>query len=248
MLRLKAMKQQVKNVSPWKLGALSVLSAFLFLVFACSEEMQTKEIDSQTEVFSAVEEQPEFEGGMPAFYKYVGSEIKYPRQARQKGVEGRVYVQFVVEKDGSLSDVKAIKGIGAGCDSEAVRVLQNAAWFKPGTQRGRPVRVRMELPIIFKLNHEKTNKDNSPGGIIILDEVASKLNKFKVEASYNHGEWSGTVYDEGGEGLPGANIVVAGTTTGTASNIDGTFKVKANESKDLYISFVGHKSVRVAGN
>ncbi len=248
--RLKAMKQQVKNVSPWKLGVLSVLCAFLFLVFACSEELkqQTKEIGSQGEVFTLVEEQPEFEGGMPAFYKYVGNEIKYPLQALQKGVEGRVDVQFVVEKDGSLSSVKAVKGVGVGCDSEAVRVVQNAPSFKPGTQRGKPVRVRMELPVIFKLNHERTNKDNSLGGIIILDEVVSKLNKFIVDANYAHGEWSGTVYDEEeGSGLPGANIVVAGTTTGTVSNIDGTFKVRANESKDLYISFVGYESVRLEG-
>ncbi len=245
--RLIAMKQQAKNVSPWKLGALSALCALLFIVFACSEEMQTKEIGSQTEVFSAVEEQPEFEGGMPAFYKYVGSEIKYPLQARQKGVEGRVDVQFVVEKDGSLSDVKTIKGIGAGCDSEAVRVVQNAASFKPGSQRGRPVRVRMAIPIIFKLNENKANQDNIAGGIIVLEEVELKNEKLKVDAHYANGGWSGTVYDEQGEGLPGANIVVTGTTNGTASDLDGSFKVKANKSNDLYISFVGYESVRVAG-
>jgi TonB family protein len=241
------MKQQAKNMSPWKLGALSALCALLFIVFACSEEMQTKEIGSQTEVFSAVEEQPEFEGGMPAFYKYVGSEIKYPLQARQKGVEGRVDVQFVVEKDGSLSDVKAIKGIGAGCDSEAVRVVQNAASFKPGSQRGRPVRVRMAISIIFKLNENKVNEDNIAGGIIVLEEVELKNDKLKVDAHYANSEWSDTVYDEQGEGLPGANIMVAGTTTGTASDLDGSFKLKVTESGDLIISFVGYESVRVAG-
>ena len=66
-------------------------------------------------------------------------------------IEGKVYVQFVVDKDGTLTDVKALKGIGAGCDEEAVRVIQEAPKWKPGKQRGRPVKVRMVLPIIFKL-------------------------------------------------------------------------------------------------
>lgn len=104
-----------------------------------------------------VEEQPEFEGGTDAFYRYIASEMSYPLQARQKGVEGRVFVQFVVEKDGSLSDVKAIKGIGAGCDGEAVRVVQSASSFKPGKQRGKPVRVRMVMPITFKLSQDTPN-------------------------------------------------------------------------------------------
>jgi TonB family protein len=241
-------------VSPWKLGVLSALCTLLFTVFACSEEpnKKIKEIGSQSnkmegDVFTVVEEQPEFEGGMDAFYRYVGKEINYPLQARQMGVEGRVDVQFVVEKDGSLSDVRAIKGIGGGCDSEAVKVVQNAPSFRPGTQRGKPVRVRMVMPIIFKLNEGETNEDNSTKGIIFVEEVEQKNGKLKVDASYANGEWSGTVFDEEGEGLPGANIVVAGTTTGTASKIDGTFKVKGNQSKDLYISFVGYESVRLEG-
>lgn len=252
--RLIAMKQQAKNVSPWKLGALGSLCVILFVVFACSEELdpKSKEISSQSnkmevDVFTVVEEQPQYEGGMDAFYRYVANEMTYPLQARQMGVEGRVDVQFVIEKDGSLSDVKAIKGIGAGCDSEAVRVVQNASSFKPGTQRGKPVRVRMVMPIIFKLNEGKRNEDNSTQGIIVIEKAESKQGKLKVDANYANGEWSGTVYDEEGEGLPGVNIVVAGTTTGTVSDIDGTFKVKANKFNDLYLSFVGYESVRLEG-
>jgi TonB family protein len=173
--------------------------------------------------------------------------MSYPLPARQRGVEGRVNVQFVVEKDGSLTDVRAIKGIGEGCDSEAVRVVQNAPSFRPGTQRGKPVRVRMVMPIIFKLNKGKINEDNSTQGIIVVEEAESKNGKLKVEASYVNGQWSGTVYDPDGEVLPGVNIVVAGTTTGTVSEIDGTFKVKANESFDLHISFVGYESVSLEG-
>jgi protein TonB len=90
-------------------------------------------------------------GGMTAFYRYVQDKMKYPGQARRTGVEGRVFVEFVINKDGSISEVKAIKGIGAGCDEEAVRVVQGAPVWNPGKQRGKPVRQRMVLTIVFKL-------------------------------------------------------------------------------------------------
>lgn len=105
------------------------------------------------EVFTIVENQPEFPGGMPAFYKFVSDNMKYPAQARRMGIEGRVFVQFVVDKDGSVTEVKAVKGIGAGCDEEAERVLRMSPKFQPGKQRGRSVKVRMVLPIIFKLSN-----------------------------------------------------------------------------------------------
>jgi len=103
------------------------------------------------EIFTIVEDQPTPKGGMAAFYEYVGKKLKYPAQARRMGIEGKVFVEFVVDKDGSITDVKAIKGIGAGCDEEATRVIQNAPKWNPGKQRGRPVKVRMILPITFKL-------------------------------------------------------------------------------------------------
>lgn len=105
------------------------------------------------QVFTIVEDQPEFPGGLQAFYKYVGDNMKYPSQARRMGIEGRVYVQFVVDKNGNVTEVEAVKGIGAGCDEEAERVLRESPQFKPGKQRGRPVKVRMVLPIIFKLSN-----------------------------------------------------------------------------------------------
>lgn len=113
------------------------------------EEEPEEEVSD--EIFMVVEDQPEPKGGMGAFYEYVGKNMKYPSQARRMGIEGKVFVQFVVDKDGTISQVQAIKGIGAGCDEEAVRVLKNAPKWKPGKQRGRPVRVRMVLPITFKL-------------------------------------------------------------------------------------------------
>jgi periplasmic protein TonB len=118
------------------------------------EEMVFEEAPEEEvadEIFTVVEDQPTPKGGMQAFYEYVSKNMKYPAQARRMGVEGRVFVQFVVDKDGTITDVKAVKGIGAGCDEEAVRVLQNAPKWNPGKQRGRSVRVRMVLPITFQL-------------------------------------------------------------------------------------------------
>lgn len=102
-------------------------------------------------IFVIVETPAEPVGGMPAFYSYLGERIKYPAQARRMKMEGKVFIQFIVNKDGSLSDFTVVKGIGFGCDEEALRVLATAPPWKPGKQRGNPVRQQMILPIIFKL-------------------------------------------------------------------------------------------------
>lgn len=103
------------------------------------------------EIFQIVEEPATPKGGYEAFYKYVSDEMRYPAQARRMGIEGTVYVQFVVEKDGSITDVQAIRGIGAGCDEEAVRVIRSQPKWNPPKQRGKPVRQRIVLPIKFQL-------------------------------------------------------------------------------------------------
>lgn len=114
---------------------------------------EAPEEEKVDEIFTIVEDQPSFQGGgNAAFLKWVGKNLSYPAQAQRMGIEGKVYVQFVIEKDGSVSDVKAIKGIGGGADEEAVRVIKSAPKWDPGKQRGRPVRVRMILPISFQLN------------------------------------------------------------------------------------------------
>jgi protein TonB len=111
------------------------------------------EPDGETDVpFKFVEESAMPVGGIQAFYKYVSSNIKYPAQARRMGIEGKVFVEFVINKDGTLTDVKPIKGIGGGCDEEAVRIIQAAPAWNPGKQRGKPVRQRYTVPIYFKLN------------------------------------------------------------------------------------------------
>lgn len=121
------------------------------------EEMIFEEDPGEEEVdkvFTIVEQQAEPQGGIQAFYDYVGKQLsdKYPRQAQRMGIEGVVYVQFVIERDGSLTDVTAVKGIGGGCDEVAVEVVKNAPKWTPGKQRGRAVRSQRVIPIRFVLN------------------------------------------------------------------------------------------------
>lgn len=104
------------------------------------------------EIFVIVEEQPQPKGGMKAFYAHINSTIKYPSSARRMGVQGRVFVQFVVERDGSVTQIEVIRGIDSSCNEEAIRVIATAPSWNPGKQRGKPVRVKMVLPISFKLN------------------------------------------------------------------------------------------------
>ena len=111
---------------------------------------EAPEEENVDEIFTIVEESASFPGGIKAFYEFLGKNMKYPRQAQRMGIEGRVYVQFVVERDGSLTDIVVVKGIGAGCDEEAIRVLKNSPKWKPGKQRGKPVRQKMVQPVSFK--------------------------------------------------------------------------------------------------
>jgi periplasmic protein TonB len=113
--------------------------------------VEEPEEDPET-IFIAVEESAAPADGLNSFYDFVSKKIKYPAQAKRMGIEGKVFVQFIIEKDGSLSEVTTIKGIGGGCDEEAERILRMAPKWKPGKQRGKPVRQKMVLPITFRMN------------------------------------------------------------------------------------------------
>ena len=115
-------------------------------------EVEEEEV-SETEVFTIVEEMPAYPGGDAKLYEYLGKNIKYPQIARESGIQGRVFVNFVVEPDGSVSNVKVMRGIGGGCDEEAVRVIKTMPKWKPGKQRGKAVRVSYTLPVVFKLQN-----------------------------------------------------------------------------------------------
>lgn len=113
-------------------------------------EVVEEEVVEQ-EIFKIVEEMPAFPGGEAKLMEYVAKNVKYPQIARETGVQGRVYVNFVVEPDGSVSNVSVLRGIGGGCDEEAIRVVKSMPKWKPGKQRGKAVRVSYMLPVNFKL-------------------------------------------------------------------------------------------------
>ena len=115
------------------------------------EEVEQEPEEKPDEIFMIVEEPAEPQGGYKEFYAFVSGELKYPRKALEVNVSGKVYIKFVVDKDGSLSNLEVVRGIGFGCDEEAIRVLSNAPKWKPAKQRGRLVRQQMVIPIHFKL-------------------------------------------------------------------------------------------------
>lgn len=109
------------------------------------------EAESEIMGFNVVEIQPQFPGGMDELARFIGKNLRYPSNAAKMGIQGKVYISFVVQTDGSISDVMAQKGIGFGCDEEALRVIRAMPTWKPGSQSGRRVRVKFNMPIAFTL-------------------------------------------------------------------------------------------------
>ncbi|MGD8427989.1 MAG: TonB family protein [Balneolaceae bacterium] len=109
---------------------------------------ESKKDDDSEDFFVAVEQMPELKGGLAELQR----KINYPEMARKAGIEGRVIIQFIVTENGNVENPKVIRGIGGGCDKEALRVVKQAT-FKPGRQRGQAVRVQYSLPIVFKLQN-----------------------------------------------------------------------------------------------
>ncbi len=161
----------------WKLLATLPVLALLLIVNARASAQQVKKTDETVYEFSTkditnikikkvdndsiyqiVEVMPEFPGGTEKMMDYLSKNIKYPEAAKEKGISGRVFLSFVIEKDGAVSNVKVAKGIGKECDDEALRVVKAMPKWKPGLQKGKPVRVNYMLPIFFKLDEGEAYK------------------------------------------------------------------------------------------
>ncbi|MCR5140832.1 MAG: energy transducer TonB [Bacteroidaceae bacterium] len=112
-----------------------------------------EEVEEEQEIFQVVENMPEFPGGTQALLQYLKKNIKYPTICQEQGIQGRVVVQFVVNKDGSIVDPEVIKPVNPYLDKEALRVVSTMPKWKPGEQRGKPVRVKFTLPVQFKLSN-----------------------------------------------------------------------------------------------
>ncbi|MCQ2340007.1 MAG: energy transducer TonB [Paludibacteraceae bacterium] len=110
-----------------------------------------EEEEEENVVFVIVEKQPEFPGGTQAMMKYLSENIKYPMIAQENGIQGRVICQFVVNKDGSIVDIQVVRSVDPSLDKEAIRVIKSMPKWKPGMQRGKAVRVKFTLPVVFRL-------------------------------------------------------------------------------------------------
>ena len=132
-----------KNVS------LKVALMMLVLLFSfMTSTAQTKKNDM---VFDVVEVMPQYPGGQIAMLKYIMKNIKYPKQIMEEGIQGRVTVSFIVEKDGRVSNVRLLRSVQPSLDKEAIRVVKSMPKWTPGKHNGKPVRVQFNLPVMFKL-------------------------------------------------------------------------------------------------
>ena len=113
-------------------------------------EVEEEEVEEQ-QIFQVVEEMPEFPGGMGECMKFLSKNIKYPTISQENGVQGRVIVQFVVNRDGSIVDPVVVRGVDPYLDKEALRVISSMPKWKPGKQRGKAVRVKYTVPVMFRL-------------------------------------------------------------------------------------------------
>lgn len=145
------MKTKIQTVNGlwWRL--LTTLSVLAILLISSTTVTAQNKKTSNDKVFEKVEDMPEFPGGEKAMMDFVAKNVQYPKEAMEKEISGRVLVGFIVEKDGSISETEIVKGIGGGCDEEAVRVVKAMPKWKPGKQKGKPVRVHFMLPLTFKL-------------------------------------------------------------------------------------------------
>ncbi len=111
-----------------------------------------EDLEGEIRAFTVVENEPEFPGGMDSLYRWIDEHIQYPQRALENNIHGIVYVTFTVEPNGSISNPRILRDIGLGCGDEAIRIVKSMPRWKPGKQRGKPVRVQFNLPVKFKLN------------------------------------------------------------------------------------------------
>ena len=153
---------------------------------AMKAEKQKKETPQEKVIFQVVEQMPEFPGGMQKAMEFLGKNSKYPVAAQEAKIEGRVIVQFVVERDGSVSDVKVMRGVNPELDAEAIRVVSMMPKWIPGKQRGKAVAVKYTMPIMFRLQTPEPKKEEMPHTLQVSLKVDKNATKEDVDMVKNH--------------------------------------------------------------
>ena len=134
---------------------LSLTVGLLLLVSVNYGFAQSGNSDNES-IFTVVEKPPEFPSGMRAFQDYLATNVRYPAAADAANITGKVFVNFIVRNDGRITDVAVLKGLGYGCDEEAIRVISTMPNWKPGSQSGRPVNVKYNLVVPFGINNSRS--------------------------------------------------------------------------------------------
>ena len=147
-----------------------VTSNDLSSITTVNEEVE--EIEEE-EIFTVVETQPQFPGGEDSLYSFIYSNLRYPQEAIDNGIEGNVYITFVIEKDGSITNIKILRDIGYGCGAEVVRVLKMMPKWIPGSQRGKPVKEQFNIPIKFELKDEDNAKHTDETSLLKNDSTSN---------------------------------------------------------------------------
>lgn len=138
-----------------RITALALLATLVFTSVYAQKTVVGKKGQNTDAVFEVVEQMPEFPGGSVALFSYLSANLHYPKDAVDKKIEGRVMVQFIVNSDGSVVESKVLKEVFPSLDAEGLRVINAMPKWTPGMQKGKPVRVRYTVPIMFRLNDEK---------------------------------------------------------------------------------------------
>ncbi|PKP46324.1 MAG: energy transducer TonB [Bacteroidetes bacterium HGW-Bacteroidetes-12] len=138
----------------------TIQQLFLVMLFTFMGSISfAQEVDEKEDIFILVEQMPEFPGGQEAMFKFLAKNIIYPKEAKEKGIEGKVYVNFTVNEDGSIGNVKVIRGVHPLLNNEAVRVIESFPKWTPGKQKGELVRVSYNLPITFRMSNSEDKKE-----------------------------------------------------------------------------------------
>lgn len=213
------------RTSKWMLGtyvvAATLIGTSALFVAGCESQVSKENEVVKTEskagdnerIFTVVEEQPEYPGGNEEMFKFLGRKIHYPSPASRAGIQGKVFVNFVVTSEGDIKDVKVLKGIGYGCDEEAVRVISQFPQWTPGKQSGKAVSVKFTVPINFQLAEvgEDTSTDDEIT-VVGLKPVSKPVVEKSKEESMLQGVTFETQNDLKTEDGPGAKVTIRGNS------------------------------------
>ncbi|MBS1555732.1 MAG: TonB family protein [Bacteroidetes bacterium] len=203
-------------------------------------------LKNESQVFSVVDEMATPVFGFDALYENLGHIIQYPEQARKNGVEGKVYIEFVVQTDGTLSDIKLIRGVDDDIDTEALRAFyQLQAKWNPAIHHGQLVKMRMTMPIVFSLKN-RSHASREPNAVEQM-EVAFGTNRSLKPHANGKLMIEGVVYSNDGTPFPGVKVEIKGSNEGGYSDSDGKFIFETSQEKGVaHFSFEGFKALDVS--